>query len=95
MQVFLLLSEPDWSIQSQENQKPPDLQMSRKAVTSNGSGSQITSAGFCTDSPEIKVQKCFICVTGMTCASCVSNVERHMLKQKGELGKQPLGLPGS
>ncbi|XP_013867465.1 copper-transporting ATPase 2 isoform X2 [Austrofundulus limnaeus] len=77
------LKESDWSIQSQENQKPPDQQMSRKAVTSNGSGSQITSAGFCTDSPETKVQKCFICVTGMTCASCVANIERHMLKQKG------------
>uniref|UniRef100_W5KBZ2 P-type Cu(+) transporter n=1 Tax=Astyanax mexicanus TaxID=7994 RepID=W5KBZ2_ASTMX len=28
-------------------------------------------------------QKCFVCVTGMTCASCVSNIERTLLKHKG------------
>uniref|UniRef100_A0A671YQ75 Copper-transporting ATPase 2 n=1 Tax=Sparus aurata TaxID=8175 RepID=A0A671YQ75_SPAAU len=32
---------------------------------------------------EVKVQKCFICVTGMTCASCVANIERNLLKHKG------------
>uniref|UniRef100_A0A3Q2ZKC3 P-type Cu(+) transporter n=1 Tax=Kryptolebias marmoratus TaxID=37003 RepID=A0A3Q2ZKC3_KRYMA len=46
------------------------------APISNGSGSQVTPA-------ETKVQKCFICVTGMTCASCVANIERHVLKHKG------------
>uniref|UniRef100_A0A4W6DGV8 Copper-transporting ATPase 2 n=1 Tax=Lates calcarifer TaxID=8187 RepID=A0A4W6DGV8_LATCA len=33
--------------------------------------------------PDIKVQKCFICVMGMTCASCVANIERNLLKHKG------------
>ncbi|KAK1876793.1 Copper-transporting ATPase 2 [Dissostichus eleginoides] len=32
---------------------------------------------------EIKVQKCFICVIGMTCASCVANIERNLLKEQG------------
>uniref|UniRef100_A0A8B9LSR9 Copper-transporting ATPase 2 n=1 Tax=Astyanax mexicanus TaxID=7994 RepID=A0A8B9LSR9_ASTMX len=34
-------------------------------------------------SEEEKFQKCFVCVTGMTCASCVSNIERTLLKHKG------------
>ncbi|CAN9498283.1 unnamed protein product [Ophioblennius macclurei] len=34
-------------------------------------------------SPQVKVQKCFIRVTGMTCASCVSNIERHLLRHQG------------
>uniref|UniRef100_A0A8B9LS10 Copper-transporting ATPase 2 n=1 Tax=Astyanax mexicanus TaxID=7994 RepID=A0A8B9LS10_ASTMX len=29
------------------------------------------------------IRKCFVCVTGMTCASCVSNIERTLLKHKG------------
>ncbi|XP_037552419.1 copper-transporting ATPase 2 [Nematolebias whitei] len=77
------LKESDPSIQSQENHKPPDPPSSSRAVTSNGSGSQVTSAGCRLNSPEAKVQKCFISVTGMTCASCVANIERHMLKHKG------------
>ncbi|XP_068612695.1 copper-transporting ATPase 2 [Brachionichthys hirsutus] len=32
---------------------------------------------------EVKAQRCFICVTGMTCASCVANIERNLLKHKG------------
>ncbi|XP_077370172.1 copper-transporting ATPase 2-like isoform X2 [Festucalex cinctus] len=30
-----------------------------------------------------KEQKCFISVTGMTCASCVANIERNLLKHSG------------
>uniref|UniRef100_A0A8C9VJC1 Copper-transporting ATPase 2 n=1 Tax=Scleropages formosus TaxID=113540 RepID=A0A8C9VJC1_SCLFO len=32
---------------------------------------------------EVNVQKCFLRVSGMTCASCVSNVERNLQKHKG------------
>ncbi|KAI4880273.1 hypothetical protein NFI96_030715 [Prochilodus magdalenae] len=32
---------------------------------------------------EEKTRKCFIRVTGMTCASCVANIERSLLKHKG------------
>uniref|UniRef100_A0AAQ4QI03 Copper-transporting ATPase 2 n=1 Tax=Gasterosteus aculeatus aculeatus TaxID=481459 RepID=A0AAQ4QI03_GASAC len=35
--------------------------------------------------PYVKTQKCFICVTGMTCASCVANVERNLHKHRGIL----------
>ncbi|KAI1885439.1 hypothetical protein AGOR_G00220200 [Albula goreensis] len=34
-------------------------------------------------SEEVRAQKCFIRVTGMTCASCVSNIERNLQKHKG------------
>uniref|UniRef100_A0A8D0DF80 Copper-transporting ATPase 2 n=1 Tax=Sander lucioperca TaxID=283035 RepID=A0A8D0DF80_SANLU len=44
---------------------------------SNGTGSQATSGS------GMKVQKCFICVMGMTCASCVANIERGLRKHKG------------
>ncbi|XP_059184107.1 copper-transporting ATPase 2 isoform X2 [Centropristis striata] len=50
---------------------------SNKSGVSNGTGSQATSGG------QMKVQKCFICVMGMTCASCVANIERNLLKHKG------------
>ncbi|XP_017295637.2 copper-transporting ATPase 2 [Kryptolebias marmoratus] len=70
------LKESNGSIRSQEDQNLPDPQWSSSAPISNGSGSQVTPA-------ETKVQKCFICVTGMTCASCVANIERHVLKHKG------------
>uniref|UniRef100_A0A672T155 Copper-transporting ATPase 2 n=1 Tax=Sinocyclocheilus grahami TaxID=75366 RepID=A0A672T155_SINGR len=31
----------------------------------------------------IKTRKCFVHVTGMTCASCVANIEKNLLKHKG------------
>ncbi|XP_070786968.1 copper-transporting ATPase 2 [Enoplosus armatus] len=73
------------NIQSHERSRPVSsgpsdlsgLQSHNKAGVSNGTGSQATSAS------EIKVQKCFICVMGMTCASCVANIERNLLKHKG------------
>lgn len=34
-------------------------------------------------SGEGTTQRCFIRVTGMTCASCVANIERSLLKHKG------------
>ncbi|XP_042261040.1 copper-transporting ATPase 2 isoform X1 [Thunnus maccoyii] len=54
-----------------------------KVGVSNGTGSQAASASYHPNSPEIKVQKCFVCVMGMTCASCVANIEKNLLKHKG------------
>uniref|UniRef100_A0A671YMX6 Copper-transporting ATPase 2 n=1 Tax=Sparus aurata TaxID=8175 RepID=A0A671YMX6_SPAAU len=54
-----------------------DLKSQNKAGVSNGTLSHKTTGN------EVKVQKCFICVTGMTCASCVANIERNLLKHKG------------
>lgn len=34
---------------------------------------------------EEKTQKCFVRVTGMTCASCVANIERKLHKHTGVL----------
>ncbi|KAF3857523.1 hypothetical protein F7725_009382 [Dissostichus mawsoni] len=73
------------SIQGQEKSRPvffglshlSDLKTTNKAGVSNGAGSQTAPRS------EIKVQKCFICVIGMTCASCVANIERNLLKEQG------------
>uniref|UniRef100_A0A7N8XI26 Copper-transporting ATPase 2 n=1 Tax=Mastacembelus armatus TaxID=205130 RepID=A0A7N8XI26_9TELE len=80
-------SEPGTSIQNHDKpspggSRPSDpsaLQSSSKAGVSSVTGSHPTS----TNSPESKVQKCFICIKGMTCASCVANIERNLLKHKG------------
>ncbi|KAG7503964.1 copper-transporting ATPase 2 [Solea senegalensis] len=61
----------------------PDLHSPNKAAVSNGTGSQTMPASSQHDSTDANVQKCFICVMGMTCASCVSNIERNLLKHKG------------
>lgn len=76
------LSEPPKSLQTPERSRPdssgpPDLSGSKPGVN----GSQGTSAD--QSSPQVKVQKCFVSVSGMTCASCVSNIERHLSKHKG------------
>uniref|UniRef100_A0A671YMP8 Copper-transporting ATPase 2 n=1 Tax=Sparus aurata TaxID=8175 RepID=A0A671YMP8_SPAAU len=79
------LEEPPKSIQGQEKSRPVfsglsdllDLKSQNKAGVSNGTLSHKTTGN------EVKVQKCFICVTGMTCASCVANIERNLLKHKG------------
>ncbi|XP_062236407.1 copper-transporting ATPase 2 [Platichthys flesus] len=82
------LQEPVKRIQGHEKSRPvtsgpshpPDSQTLHKARASNGSGSQRNNLPC---SPDENVQKCFICVTGMTCASCVSNIEKNLLKHKG------------
>uniref|UniRef100_A0A8C7LE21 Copper-transporting ATPase 2 n=1 Tax=Oncorhynchus kisutch TaxID=8019 RepID=A0A8C7LE21_ONCKI len=52
---------------------------STKASINGSSGStKMATAG-----EEGKVQKCFIRVTGMTCASCVANIERNLVKHRG------------
>ncbi|XP_068165902.1 copper-transporting ATPase 2-like [Antennarius striatus] len=53
-------------------------QSHNEAGVGNGTGAQEPPGS------EIKkFQKCFISVMGMTCASCVANIERNLLKHKG------------
>ncbi|XP_061899473.1 copper-transporting ATPase 2 isoform X2 [Entelurus aequoreus] len=59
---------------SRELSDPSDWQSSCKL----GNG-----AGFLSSDSTAKGQKCYVSVTGMTCASCVANIERSLLKQKG------------
>uniref|UniRef100_A0A8C7P6R3 Copper-transporting ATPase 2 n=1 Tax=Oncorhynchus mykiss TaxID=8022 RepID=A0A8C7P6R3_ONCMY len=57
------------------------LNISGSTKTSiNGSSGSTKMA---TADEEGKVQKCFIRVTGMTCASCVANIERNLVKHRG------------
>uniref|UniRef100_A0A4W5R3Z1 Copper-transporting ATPase 2 n=1 Tax=Hucho hucho TaxID=62062 RepID=A0A4W5R3Z1_9TELE len=46
-------------------------------------GGDSGSTKMATAGEEGKVQKCFIRVTGMTCASCVANIERNLVKHRG------------
>ncbi|XP_068920696.1 copper-transporting ATPase 2 [Petaurus breviceps papuanus] len=43
------------------------------------------SSGYSLHSKAVTSEKCFLCITGMTCASCVSNIERNLLKEEGIL----------
>ncbi|XP_053721853.1 copper-transporting ATPase 2 isoform X2 [Synchiropus splendidus] len=55
-----------------------DLPLSCHSSISNGTGHT-------NNHPQtpVNAKKCFIYVTGMTCASCVANIERSLMKQKG------------
>ncbi|XP_056122890.1 copper-transporting ATPase 2 [Rhinichthys klamathensis goyatoka] len=50
--------------------------------TSKSSLSEITKDNLC-GSEGRETRKCFVHVTGMTCASCVANIERNLLKHEG------------
>lgn len=39
--------------------------------------------------------KCYIQVTGMTCASCVANIERNLRREEGETPLKPVVLYSS
>ncbi|XP_073707290.1 copper-transporting ATPase 2 [Garra rufa] len=61
---------------SSSNQKPSAPKQSHR---SKSSASEITK-----DNQEgSETRKCFVHVTGMTCASCVANIERNLLKHEG------------
>lgn len=63
---------------------PSPMQSPFKAGVSNGAGSHATSENHSRNTPDVKEQKCFISVMGMTCASCVANIERNLLKHRGK-----------
>ncbi|KAG1942436.1 copper-transporting ATPase [Pimephales promelas] len=50
--------------------------------TSKSALSEITKDKLC-GSEGRETRKCFVHVTGMTCASCVANIERNLLKHEG------------
>uniref|UniRef100_A0A8D3DRJ5 Copper-transporting ATPase 2 n=1 Tax=Scophthalmus maximus TaxID=52904 RepID=A0A8D3DRJ5_SCOMX len=87
---FCSSEDPAKSGQSYEKPRPagsgparlPDSQTPNKAGVTNGTGSH-RNPNYRSHSPAVRAQKCFICVTGMTCASCVSNIEKNLLKHKG------------
>uniref|UniRef100_A0AAQ5YW95 Copper-transporting ATPase 2 n=1 Tax=Amphiprion ocellaris TaxID=80972 RepID=A0AAQ5YW95_AMPOC len=86
--IQAVLTKPPKSIQTPKRSRPdssgpPDLSDLQPLSKSGVNGSQGMSANDLQSSPEIKVQKCFVCVSGMTCASCVANIERHLCKHKG------------
>ncbi|KAK0139070.1 Copper-transporting ATPase 2 [Merluccius polli] len=61
-----------------------DLQSRGSMTASNGTGFQRPSNSCLVDSSDAaKIQKCYIGVTGMTCASCVANIESNLLKHRG------------
>ncbi|XP_076028176.1 copper-transporting ATPase 2 isoform X2 [Genypterus blacodes] len=57
--------------------EPSETKPRRHATASNGADATTTSPA------KIKSQKCFIRITGMTCASCVANIEKNLLKHRG------------
>ncbi|XP_058635479.1 copper-transporting ATPase 2 isoform X2 [Onychostoma macrolepis] len=64
---------------SSSSQMSSDLKQSH---TSKSSAIEITKDNPC-DSEDRERRKCFVHVTGMTCASCVANIEKNLLKHKG------------
>uniref|UniRef100_A0A672NZW7 Copper-transporting ATPase 2 n=1 Tax=Sinocyclocheilus grahami TaxID=75366 RepID=A0A672NZW7_SINGR len=54
----------------------------KQSHTSKTSGSEIANDNPC-GSEDRETRKCFVHVTGMTCASCVTNIEKNLLKHKG------------
>uniref|UniRef100_A0AAR2KGZ1 Copper-transporting ATPase 2 n=1 Tax=Pygocentrus nattereri TaxID=42514 RepID=A0AAR2KGZ1_PYGNA len=60
--------------------RPAEL---RDAIEDMGFEAYLQQGKVYAPTPMISSQKCFVHVTGMTCASCVANIERSLLKHKG------------
>uniref|UniRef100_A0A673G3B7 Copper-transporting ATPase 2 n=1 Tax=Sinocyclocheilus rhinocerous TaxID=307959 RepID=A0A673G3B7_9TELE len=60
------------------------LDQGSKPIQNNGflGSSEIANDNPC-GSEDRETRKCFVHVTGMTCASCVTNIEKNLLKHKG------------
>uniref|UniRef100_A0A671TBM5 Copper-transporting ATPase 2 n=1 Tax=Sinocyclocheilus anshuiensis TaxID=1608454 RepID=A0A671TBM5_9TELE len=54
----------------------------KQSHTSKTLASEIANDNPC-GSEDRETRKCFVHVTGMTCASCVTNIEKNLLKHKG------------
>ncbi|XP_061632750.1 copper-transporting ATPase 2 isoform X4 [Phyllopteryx taeniolatus] len=75
------LREPVQTQEAAINCEMSDLSdWSCKRDLSTGTVCHSTSAS---QRPGTKEQKCFISVKGMTCASCVANIEKNLLKHQG------------
>uniref|UniRef100_A0A8C8A2M1 Copper-transporting ATPase 2 n=1 Tax=Oryzias sinensis TaxID=183150 RepID=A0A8C8A2M1_9TELE len=74
------LKEPGRSIQNQEKSRSVDSyqQPQSRAAINHPSGAQPKP-----DSPKTEIKKCFVLVAGMTCTSCVANIEKNVLKHRG------------
>ncbi|XP_024144754.1 copper-transporting ATPase 2 isoform X1 [Oryzias melastigma] len=71
------LKEPERTTQNHEKSSSgePHLQPQTRTAFNRDSGPQTNS--------KTEVKKCFVLVAGMTCASCVANIEKHVLKHRG------------
>uniref|UniRef100_A0A672T2M6 Copper-transporting ATPase 2 n=1 Tax=Sinocyclocheilus grahami TaxID=75366 RepID=A0A672T2M6_SINGR len=76
---FLSFKDSEVYDVSSSSQMSSDLKQSH---TSKSSPIEITRDNPCV-SEDRETRKCFVHVTGMTCASCVANIEKNLLKHKG------------
>lgn len=67
------LSEPVQGTPRHDQTLPPTLSWTDEKTAVNN--------GTCLTNED--VQRCFVSVSGMTCASCVANIERNLLKNRG------------
>ncbi|XP_059540525.1 copper-transporting ATPase 2 isoform X2 [Myotis daubentonii] len=78
------------SVANSTAQTTTGMPVSVQVVARHGGGPlKIHSSGLSAKSPQasttVTPKKCFLQITGMTCASCVSNIERNLQKKAGIL----------
>lgn len=77
------------SVANSTAQTTTGMPVSVQVVARHGRGPpKIHSSGLSAKSPQASTtetpKKCFLQITGMTCASCVSNIERNLQKKAGK-----------